>query len=226
MNKKETAIKGFTLIELMVVISIISLFSSIAFASFATVRVKAQEATIKSDLKNIKSQAEISFNNVGDYSTASSAVSAIIEGINKSGGTAAFYTWDNTHYSVSASLNSDPSKRWSISDTSGNTVVWDTTNQSVYINGQITNYNWITANLLCTTAGKRLPTIEELKALRDSYGTNPTGFPSGSYWSGTRSSQLPSTQSLGVSFRATPDNTNYPVFDNYQSSTLLVRCVQ
>ena len=72
--KKHHYDQGFTLIELMVVISIIALFSSIAFASLTNVRARAQEATIKSNLKSIKSQAELSFNNTGDYSTTPSAV--------------------------------------------------------------------------------------------------------------------------------------------------------
>ena len=184
--------KGFTLIELMVVISIIALFSSIAFASLTNVRARAQEATIKADLKSVKSQAELSFNNVGDYSTASSAVSAIIDGINKAGGTASFYTRvdPNTgtsyydHYAISARLNSDPTKSWSISDTGGNNVVWNTkdTMKSGAEGGQGMDWTW--ANKVCANAGGRLPTIEELKALYNAGGmTSSSNFSSVIYWS-------------------------------------------
>jgi len=173
--------KGFTLIELMVVISIISLFSSIAFASFATTRVKAQEATIKSDLKNIKSQAEIAFNNVGNYSTASSEVAPIIEGINKSGGAAAFYSASPyDHYTVSAKLNGDATKNWSFSDQS-DTVIWDT--EYMTFNNQPL-IQWSDAKTACANAGKRLPTKEELKTLYDAGGMTPArGFDVGPYWS-------------------------------------------
>ena len=123
--------KSFTLIELLVVISIIALFSSVVLAGVSTLRARAQEATIKANLKSLKSQAEIVFNNVGNYSTASSAVDPMIKGINKSGGTATFYSsypWD--HYAVSAIHNSDPTKNWSVSDTGGAVVVWDSTDLS------------------------------------------------------------------------------------------------
>ena len=179
--------KGFTLIELMVVISIITLFSSIVFASLTAVRARAQEATIKSDLKSIKSQAELSFNNVGNYSTASSSVSAIIDGINKSGGNAVFYTFIDQnqggydgakyydHWAVSGILNSDPTKSWSISD-GGDTVVWDVEDHSS------TPMNWYDATAACASAGKRLPSIEELEALCKAGGI---AIGSGTYWSGT-----------------------------------------
>ncbi|MFA6297247.1 MAG: prepilin-type N-terminal cleavage/methylation domain-containing protein [Candidatus Paceibacterota bacterium] len=171
--------RGFTLIELLVVISIIGLFSSIIVAGVSTLRSRAQEATIKSDLKSIKTQAELSFNNTGDYSTASAAVNTIIEGINKSGGTATFYTLDNTHYAVSAKLNSDPTKSWSVSD-QGNIVVWDTTNQSTS--------NWNTAVTACANSGGRLPAIEELKSFFDAGGKFLVE--SGAYWSSTADTNL------------------------------------
>lgn len=206
----------------MVVISIISLFSSIAFASFATVRVKAQEATIKSDLKSIKSQAEIAFNSVGDYSTASSAVSAMIEGINKSGGTAAFYTSDNTHYAVSAKLNSDPTKSWSVSDVSDN-VVWQYYDQTVNANGDNSYYRWNNAIAVCSNAGQRLPTIEELKALFDAGGmTDSRGFTNNLYWSST-------PDPTPYSFKALAVHSIYGYIGNYSTNNpntkLRVRCV-
>ena len=174
--------RGFTLIELLVVISIIALFTSISFATLTGVRSRAQETTIKSNLKNIKSQAELAFNNTGDYSTASSAVSAIIDGINKSGGTASFYTIDNTHYAVSAKLNSDPTKNWSVSD-QANIVMWDTADISS------TRMTWSglnNANDACINAGKRLPTIEELQTLYNAGGiTTARNFSADTYWSST-----------------------------------------
>ena len=46
--------RGFTLIELLVVISIISLLSSIILASVASARVKASEAALSSNLKQLE----------------------------------------------------------------------------------------------------------------------------------------------------------------------------
>ena len=184
---KNPSSPAFTLIELMVVISIIALFASITFASLTGVRARAQEATIKSELKSVKSQAELSYNNTGDYSTAGSAVSAIIDGINTGGGTAAFYTYDNTHYAVSVRLNSNPSKNWSVSD-QANTITWDTA--ADISSGTL---NWSNANIACSNAGGRLPTIEELKALCDAGGMKSAGgFKNYSpYWSGTENASAP-----------------------------------
>ena len=204
---------GFTLIELMVVISIIALFASIAFATLTSVRARAQQAAIQSDLKSIKSQAELSYNNTGDYSAAGSAVSAIIAGINKSGGTASFYTLDNTHFAVSARLNSDPTKNWSVSDQANN-VVWDNENSSS------TQMSWDNATAACTNTGKRLPTIEELKALYDAGGimTNYS-----SYWSGTESNYggTPATFAYAVNTWTGYVSNSVP-----KSTTYLFRCVQ
>ena len=49
---------GFTLIELLVVIAIISLLSSIIFASVKNARTKAIDARIKSDMLQMRNQAE------------------------------------------------------------------------------------------------------------------------------------------------------------------------
>jgi len=44
--------KGFTLIEVMIVLTIISTLSSIAVPNFLSYKVKAREAVVKADLKN------------------------------------------------------------------------------------------------------------------------------------------------------------------------------
>ena len=54
---------GFTLIELLVVIAIIGLLSSVVLASLNGARNKGADASIKSQLKSLQSQAEIVYDN-------------------------------------------------------------------------------------------------------------------------------------------------------------------
>jgi type IV pilus assembly protein PilA len=59
--------KGFTLIELLVVIAIIGILSSVVLASLNTARSKGADAAVKSNLNNIRAQAEIVYDNNGSY---------------------------------------------------------------------------------------------------------------------------------------------------------------
>lgn len=60
--------KAFTLIELLVVVAIIGILASVVLASLNSARSKGGDAAIKSNLANIRTQAEIVFSNVGCYS--------------------------------------------------------------------------------------------------------------------------------------------------------------
>ncbi len=51
--------RGFTLIELLVVIAIIGILSSVVLASLNTARGKGANAAVKSNLNNIRAQAEL-----------------------------------------------------------------------------------------------------------------------------------------------------------------------
>ena len=51
--------RGFTLLELLVVITIIGMLAAIVFASLTTSRNKGADANIKSDLKNAMAQAQL-----------------------------------------------------------------------------------------------------------------------------------------------------------------------
>ena len=63
MNIKRTAQRGFTLIELLVVIAIIGLLSSVIIASLNSARSKGSDASIKSNLETIRTQAELVYDN-------------------------------------------------------------------------------------------------------------------------------------------------------------------
>jgi prepilin-type N-terminal cleavage/methylation domain-containing protein len=65
MNKN----KGFTLIELLVVIAIIGILSSVVLASLNSARNKGADAAIKSNLANMRSQAEMYYDTNTGYSS-------------------------------------------------------------------------------------------------------------------------------------------------------------
>ena len=58
---------GFTLIELLVVIAIIGILASVVLASLNSARAKGGDAAVKSNLANIRAQAEILYNDWGAY---------------------------------------------------------------------------------------------------------------------------------------------------------------
>jgi general secretion pathway protein G len=66
MKKK---IAGFTMIELIVVIAILGLLSTIGLVSFRTAQIKGRDAQRKSDLTQIQKALEIYYNDYGYYPT-------------------------------------------------------------------------------------------------------------------------------------------------------------
>ena len=72
--------KGFTLIELLVVIAIIGILSSVVLASLNAARNKGSDAAIKSNLMNLRSQAEIVYDTQGCYGDGAGACVAFSVG--------------------------------------------------------------------------------------------------------------------------------------------------
>ena len=61
--------RGFTLIELLVVIAIIGILASVVLASLNTARDKGTDAAAKSNLNNMRAEAEIVYDDTGGYAT-------------------------------------------------------------------------------------------------------------------------------------------------------------
>lgn len=73
--------KGFTLIELLVVIAIIGILSSVVLASLNTARGKGADAATKSNLNNIRAQAEIVYDDGSGSYAGVCANANVIKGI-------------------------------------------------------------------------------------------------------------------------------------------------
>jgi type II secretion system protein G len=62
LNKmKKTGHKGFTLVELMIVVAIIGILAAIAIPQFASYRTRAFNTAAQSDLRNLRTSMEAYF---------------------------------------------------------------------------------------------------------------------------------------------------------------------
>jgi type IV pilus assembly protein PilA len=59
--------KGFTVVELLVTIVVLSVLAAISIPIFASYRINAYNSTALSDLKNVKSQIELYYHDNGFY---------------------------------------------------------------------------------------------------------------------------------------------------------------
>ena len=74
--------RGFTLIELLVVIAIIGILASVVLASLNTARGKGANAAVKSNLNNMRAQAELVYDSASPNSYAGVCADAnVIKGI-------------------------------------------------------------------------------------------------------------------------------------------------
>jgi prepilin-type N-terminal cleavage/methylation domain-containing protein len=70
--------RAFTLIELLVVIAIIGVLSAVVLASLNTARSKGNDASVKSNLDNVRTQSEIYYDLNNSYTTNTSLAAQAI----------------------------------------------------------------------------------------------------------------------------------------------------
>jgi len=67
--------RGFTLVELLIVIAIIGILSSVVLSNLTGARTKAYDAKVQAQLANIRQDAEIYYISNGNYGVATSSCS-------------------------------------------------------------------------------------------------------------------------------------------------------
>lgn len=137
--------KGFTLIELLVVIAIIGILSSVVLASLNTARGKGADAAIKSNLNNIRAQAELFYDTANSYTgvCAASGTNVVGPGVaaanSASGLTAAYSNTLTTAGSATQSVCHESASAWAASvplkTSSANSWCVDSTGQSKQLTG-------------------------------------------------------------------------------------------
>ena len=145
--------KGFTLIELLVVIAIIGILASVVLASLNSARDKGANASIKSNLVNMRAQAALVFDdsNPNSYETLcsnSNVTTAVGEAEKAAGTTGAVKCYGDIESWVIVSplkVAEDTSTHYCV-DSTGKSVGIDT---AQYTNITTTNTSTV-ADVLCS----------------------------------------------------------------------------
>jgi prepilin-type N-terminal cleavage/methylation domain-containing protein len=137
-----TTSRAFTLIELMVVVAIIGLLSSVVITSLSSARSKAQDTTVKRNLATVRHQAALylsSYNNYGPTQAVGACPTSgtsmfftdatmriAITAANAAGGGPTRCATDGTNYAMSAKLHGS-ANHWCVDSTSASREITNTT---------------------------------------------------------------------------------------------------
>ncbi|MDP1614925.1 MAG: type II secretion system protein [Methylococcales bacterium] len=98
--------KGFTLVELLVVITIIGILASIVLVSVGGARTRAQDARVISDLNQIRTTAEIIKSAEGNYATVwnDAGINILINDMSAQGGISIMRVSNEAGYCVEVNM--------------------------------------------------------------------------------------------------------------------------
>lgn len=194
--------RAFTLIELLVVIAIIGILSAVVLASLGLARERAREANVRATLKNMSAEIELLYADSGDYNFVNNcklAGSPLKKFTDALTGQGALVACDALTITTSGVVDAYSRSGVAASLSPATPLVAFAASQNGVVKFDETNtgsaVNWSTAVSTCAGQGKRLPTVEEFRALYKAHGGTPPGFDtSTNYWSGS--------EAPGVSGRA------------------------
>ncbi|MCA9363675.1 type II secretion system protein [Candidatus Kaiserbacteria bacterium] len=133
--------RGFTLIELLVVIAIIGILASVVLASLNSARDKGEDAATKSNLNNIRAQAEIVYDDDSRSYAAVCSDTNVARAITEAGAACAD---TDAAWAAEAPLNAD-------ADGDGNVDYYcvDSTGNSTEVEGATTSAGTDDSDLVC-----------------------------------------------------------------------------
>ena len=99
MNKKKNQ-KGFTLIELMIVIAIIGILAAIAIPQFSAYRKRSYNSSAQSDVRNLATAQEAYYVDYSTYTSTYTNLTGASYGYMQSGGVTVTVWGDNQEYSI------------------------------------------------------------------------------------------------------------------------------
>ena len=113
--------KGFTLVELFVVIFVIAVISVLVFTAYRGIQSQAVTASLKADLSNAQTRLGVDIGTYGHY-PATEAEANGGKGLVKSSGTVFQYTVNDGEYCLSATSTRDGSSTWHVLSDNGGSI--------------------------------------------------------------------------------------------------------